>query len=95
MNIIYLLCSVLFLKITEALKPIFAKYKIFSDRACVLIKSISDNFLSKNNKLLKNNHVQSVIPTDCNLDTKICNKDVIVPGYMEHDPKNASIKKIK
>jgi len=94
MKFIYLFCSLLFVRIIEAFKPIFTKYKDFSEKAYGLIKSLSDNFLSRNNKSLENMYIQSTIPTDCDINTKICKENIILPGYMEHDPKNEVIRKI-
>ena len=93
MKFIYLFCSLLFVRIIEAFKPIIATYKGFSEKAYGLIKSLSNNFLSRNNKLLENIYIQSTIPTDCDINTKIC-KENIIPGYMEHDPKNEVIRKV-
>jgi hypothetical protein len=94
MKFIYLFCSLLFVRIIEAFRPIIARYKVFSEKAYGLIKSLSNNFLSKNNKLLENMHIQSAIPTNCDINTKICEENIILPGYMEHDPKNEVIRKV-
>jgi hypothetical protein len=99
MKIIYLFWSLLCFKITDAFRVIFEKYRLLSQHAHGIIKSVSGTFsLNKSffNMITSKSQMQmqSVIPSDCDVNTKICNKDIIIPGYMEHDPKNAALKKI-
>jgi hypothetical protein len=95
MKFIYLFGSLLFLKIVNALKPFFIRMCVFSEKACGLIKSFSSSILSiKNSQLLLTNfesktkpNLQTIISTDCDLDNQNCKKNIIIPGYMEHDYK--------
>lgn len=97
MKFIYLFGSLLFLKIINALKPIFTKIFVFSEKACGLIKSFSSSFIPiRSSQLLLTNidsesksqsKVQTTILTECDLDNKNCKKSIIVPGYMEHNYK--------
>ena len=102
MKIIYLFWSLLCFKITDAFRFIFEKYRLLSQHADGIIKSVSGTFslnksffnmITSKSQMQLQMQMQSVIPSDCDVNTKICNKDVIIPGYMEHDPKNAALKK--
>jgi hypothetical protein len=97
MKYVYFYISLLFLKIIDAFKPFISKY--ISERTSErIIKSLSgllQNIPYINNKLLVN--PISVIETekpDCDVTSESCKINIIVPGYMEHDPKKEAEKNI-
>ena len=101
MKYVYFYISLLFLKIIDAFKPFISKY--ISERTSErIIKSLSgslsgllQNIPYINNKLLVN--PISVIETekpDCDVNSESCKINIIVPGYMEHDPKAEAEKNI-
>ena len=95
MKYVYFYISLLFFKIIDAFKPFISKY--ISERTSErIIKSLSgllQNIPYINNKVLVN--PISVIKTekpDCDVTSEICKINIIMPGYMEHDPKEEAEK---
>ena len=96
MKHVYFYISLLFLKIIDAFKPFITKY-VSEKTSQRIIKSLSgllQHIPYINNKLL--DYPVSVIETEkpnCDINSQICKIKMIVPGYMEHDPKAEAEKK--
>jgi len=94
---------ILFLKIINAFKPFISKY-VFFYKPTGIIKSLSgllqnisciNNYImNNNNKFIENPNsiIETESHTDCGLNTEKCKIQMILPGYMEHDPKNPLLK---
>ena len=96
MKHVYFYISVLFFKIIDAFKPFITKYvsERTSERIIKSLSGLLERIPYINNKLLYN--PVSVIETekpDCDVNSQICKIKMIVPGYMEHDPKAEAEKK--
>ena len=96
MKHVYFYISLLFLKIIDAFKPFITKY--VSERTTKrIIKSLSgllQNIPYINNKLLGNPvSVIEMEKPECDVNSQSCKIKMIVPGYMEHDPKAEAAKK--
>jgi hypothetical protein len=90
MKYVYFYISLLFCKIIDAFKPFISKY--ISERTSErIIKSLSgflQNIPYINNKVIDNPvSVIEIEKPDCDINSQTCKINMIVPGYMEHDPK--------
>jgi len=90
MKYVYFYISLLFCKIIDAFKPFISKY--ISERTSErIIKSLSgflQNIPYINNKVIDNPvSVIEIEKSECDATSEICKINIIVPGYMEHDPK--------
>ena len=97
MKYVYFYISLLFLKFIDAFKPFISKY--ISERTSErIIKSLSgllQNILYINNTHLDNQvSVIEMEKPDCDVNTESCKIKIIVPGYIEHDPKAEAEKNI-
>jgi hypothetical protein len=100
----YVCLTMGFWKIVDAFKPYINRYRIYTQNACCgLIKSISGYLPQYGNDLLKKvplsfgfftpNIQVTTIPGDCDIQTGKCNKEIIIPGYMDHCPKEDAEKR--
>ena len=95
MKHVYFYISLLFFKIIDAFKPFITKY-VSEKTSQRIIKSLSgllQHIPYINNKFL--DYPISVIETekpDCDVTSNICKINIIIPGYMEHDPKAEAAK---
>jgi len=87
MKYIFVYFYVFLLKIIDAFKPFVTKY-VLTCKSLYIIKSISGLFKNnKNNKQIENS--VSVINNKLNLEKE----KIIIPGYIDHDPKAEALKK--
>uniref|UniRef100_A0A6C0AR81 Uncharacterized protein n=1 Tax=viral metagenome TaxID=1070528 RepID=A0A6C0AR81_9ZZZZ len=96
MKHVYFYISLLFFKIIDAFKPFITKY-ISEKTTQRIIKSLS-GLLQRipyiNNRVLGNPiSVIEMDKSDCDMNSQSCKIKMIVPGYMEHDPKAEAEKK--
>lgn len=96
MKYVYFYISLLIYKIIDAFKPFISKY--ISERTSErIIKSLSgllQNIPYINNKFLENPvSVIKMEKPDCDVTSEICKINMIVPGYIEHEPKKEAEKK--
>ena len=90
MKYIYFYIYLLFLKIIDAFKPIMTKYNYLENKTRNIIKSLSGllQILPFINKKRFYNPVSIIeTQTDCDINLNNCTKNIIVAGYIEHDPK--------
>ncbi len=97
MKYVYFYISLLICKIIDAFKPFISKY--ISERTSErIIKSLSgllQNIPYINNTVLDNPvSVIEIEKPECDATSQSCKINMIVPGYMEHDPKAEAEKKI-
>jgi hypothetical protein len=96
MKNVYFYISLLFFKIIDAFKPFITKYVSEKTSQCI-IKSLSgllQHIPYINNKVLGNPvSVIEMEKPDCDINSQSCKIKMIVPGYMEHDPKTEAEKK--
>ena len=96
----YLCFTVCFWKMVEALKPYITSYYGFLTKnahSCSnmirsfsgLLPKIPCSFSMSN---FKPNVQASALSIECDLQSGICNKETVVPGYMDHCPKEAAEK---
>lgn len=95
MKYVYFYISLLIYKIIDAFKPFISKY--ISERTSErIIKSLSG--LLQNILYINNTHLENPVSViemekpDCDVNTESCKIKIIVPGYMEHDPKKEAEK---
>ena len=86
MKYIFVYVYVFFLKMIDALKPFVTKY-VLSYESSYIIKSISGLF--KNNKQIE----KPISITNNNLNLE--KEKIIIPGYIDHNPKAEALKKWK
>jgi len=97
MKHVYFYISLLFLKIINALRPFITKYVCSERTSERIIKSISG--LLEHIPCMNNTHLDNPVSIiemekpDCDVNTESCKIKMIVPGYMEHDPKSEAEKK--
>jgi hypothetical protein len=98
MKYIFIYIYLLFFKVINAFTPFFIKKCFFSYKINNIIKSLSgllQDMQYKNKKLLDNpNTIIEVHETNCDVNIKECKTKLIIPGYMDHDPKIAAFKKL-
>jgi hypothetical protein len=96
MKHVYFYISLLFLKIIDAFKPFITKY-VSEKTTQRIIKSLSgllEHIPYINNKFVVNPvSVIEMEKPDCDINSQSCKITMIVPGYMEHDPKAEAEKK--
>lgn len=96
MKHVYFYISLLFFKIIDAFKPFITKY-VSEKTTQRIIKSLSgllQHIPYINNKVLVNPvSVIEMEKPDCDINSQTCKIKMIVPGYMEHDPKTEAEKK--
>jgi hypothetical protein len=96
MKYVYFYISLLFFKIIDAFKPFITKYVSERTRERI-IKSLSgllQHIPYINNKVLGNPvSVIEMEKPDCDINSQTCKIKMIVPGYIEHDPKAEAEKK--
>jgi hypothetical protein len=100
MKYIYFYISVFFIKIIElvdSFKPFIEKYMPTKTRDIVktlsgLLQNIP--YIKSYNSFSNYKFLGSSTEQVCDLQTEIC-KEISVPGYMEHDPKTAALRKYK
>ena len=100
MKYIYFYISVFFLKILEfvdSFKPFIEKYMPTKTRDIVktlsgLLQNIP--YIKSYNSFSNYKFLGSSTEQVCDLQTGIC-REIIVPGYMDHDPKEAALRKYK
>jgi hypothetical protein len=99
MKHVYFYISLLFFKIINALRPFITKYVCSERTSERIIKSISgllEHIPYINNTLLDNPvSVIEIEKPECDVTSQSCKIKMIVPGYMEHDPKAEAKKYIK
>jgi len=92
----YLFLTMGFWKIVDAFKPYITSYYGFLTKisSCSnIIRSFSGLLPRLPSTVFRPNIQSTVIPVDCELETIKCNKETIVPGYMEHSPKEEAEKR--
>jgi hypothetical protein len=95
MKYIFVYIYVLFFKVIESFKP-FIKNSFFTRKTNEIIKTFSGLLLHIpyiNNKFSEK--PVTVIETEknnCDVKTENCKIKMIIPGYMEHDPKDGASK---
>ncbi len=97
MKYIFFYLSACFLKIIEYFKPLIEKYVPFKTHEIVktlsgLLQNIP--YIKSYNSFNNNKFLGSSSEEVCDLQTQIC-KEIVIPGYMEHDPKKAALQKYK
>lgn len=100
MKYIFFYISVFFIKIielVESFKPLIEKYVPSKTRDIVktlsgLLQNIP--YIKSYNSFNNNKFLGSSSEEVCDLQTQIC-KEIVIPGYMEHDPKTAALRKYK
>lgn len=95
MKYIFFYISACFFKIIESFKPFIKKYVPFKTREIVktlsgLIQNIP--YIKSYNSFNNNKFLGSSSEEVCDLQTQIC-KEIVIPGYMDHDPKLSSLRK--
>ena len=101
MNTFLLYISLIFLKIIDAVKPYISKY-VSVYKSNNIIKSLSGllSHISYNHIYKKISSPVSIIETQLETKSETTNTHLdkiklIIPGYMEHEPKKESIKNHK
>jgi len=92
----YVCLTMFFWKIVDAFKPYIRGYYGFLTKisSCSnMIRSFSGMLPKLPSTIFKPNIQATVIPVDCELETMKCNKEMIVPGYMDHLPKEEAEKR--
>lgn len=94
MKYCYLSLSMLFWKIIDAFKPYIMSYStFFTQNTCSNIIRKFSGLLPKIPSTLFKPSVQvTIIHNDCNIDNKECKNEIVIPGYIDHSPKEAAIK---
>ena len=96
MKHVYFYISLLFFKIIDAFKPFIIKYvsEKTSQRIIKSLWGLLQHIPYINNKVLGNPiTVIEIEKPDCDINSQTCKINMIVPGYMEHDPKAEAEKK--
>ena len=99
----YICLTMGFWKIVDAFKPYITSYygfltkNVYSCSCSNMIRSFSGLLpkipYSFSMSKFKPNVQVSTLSTECDLQTGVCNKEVIVPGYMDHCPKEEAAKR--
>jgi hypothetical protein len=98
MKYCYVFLSMYFWKIIDAFTPYLTKYKIYTQNKCYTMFRTISGLLPKLpysfsiSKFMPNVQVTS-IQNECNIETKKCTKELIIPGYKEHCPKEEAEKR--
>jgi hypothetical protein len=105
MKYIFLYVYIFFVKIIDSLKPFITKY-VFAYESSYIIKSLSGLLENSNKQIVENSNKQikhhsyinnkkqleqSLSITNNNLNLE--KEKIIIPGYMDHDPKAEVYKK--
>ena len=103
MKYIYFYISAFFFKIVNCVKPLIEKY--IPSKRHYIVKTLSGllvniPYINPYIKPYINNEIEDTqllcnSDKECDIQSEKYNEIMIVPGYMEHDPKSEALRKLK
>jgi hypothetical protein len=95
MKYIFVYIYVVFVKIMDAFKPYVTKY-VFAYESNYIIKTLSGLLENSNKQIVENKHhihKKQIENFETNNNLNLEKEKIIIPGYIDHNPKSEAIKK--